>query len=168
MADKVFKWQELDPVLQTKLKQLENVLGSKLTYTSGLRTQAYNNTLPLSSKNSMHIDWDKDGDSEAVDFLRSTYKETPEELIPILVGLGFTGIGIYDKHIHVDVRKNPHERGYSFWDERTKKGQWDYQYDFMGNLFKSDDYHVLENIGSVLITGTMAAMLIKLISRKKK
>lgn len=96
-----------------KLKQLEAVIGP-VTYNSAYRSPEYNKKVG-GAQDSQHIK------GLAVDIARNSYKENPQQLIEIATGLGFTGIGIYDTFVHLDMRSNPHPRGYSFWDERSNK-----------------------------------------------
>lgn len=110
-----FDFNELETDLQSKLKRLEAIVGS-LHYISGKRTRSYNAGVGGAS-DSQHIY------GRAVDIARNSFKESPVELGKIAVELGFTGIGFYDTHIHLDDRPNPNFRGFSFWDKRTRETQ---------------------------------------------
>jgi uncharacterized protein YcbK (DUF882 family) len=100
--------------LVDKLKKLEAIIGP-VTYNSAYRSPEYNASVG-GVQDSQHMK------GLAVDISRASYKETPQQLIDIAVGLGFTGIGIYDGFVHLDARTNPNtDRGYNFWDERKNK-----------------------------------------------
>lgn len=114
----ISSYKGLDPKLTNKVEALEKALGANLWISSGVRTKEYNQQAG-GAKDSQHLY------GRAVDIARSSFKQSPEEAMKIALELGFTGVGFYDKHIHLDVRTDPHKRGYSFWDNRTGKSEYD-------------------------------------------
>lgn len=145
----------LTPGLTEKVKELEKKLGSSIYITSGLRSKEYNASLNGSAEDSQHLY------GRAVDIARNSFKQSPEEFKTIALLCGFTGIGFYDKHVHVDIRPNPHPRGYSFWDNRTGKGKYDQE--------KEKDYTVKvppganeKEIAKILILAGLSLLGLKL------
>ncbi|TCO78003.1 YcbK family protein [Marinisporobacter balticus] len=91
------------------LQEMREKIGRPIIINSGYRSPAYNKKINGSPK-SQHI-LGKAADIRIVGF-------SPEEIAKLAVKMGFTGIGIYDTFTHVDVRDNPHPRGYAYWDMR--------------------------------------------------
>ena len=104
---------KLDMHAVTKLQELRDRLGVPLHITSAFRTPDYNRKCG-GSPNSQHLQ------AKAFDITMTTKlrKIGYDKIKEIALELGFTGIGFYKTFIHVDVRANPHPRGYSFWDHR--------------------------------------------------
>lgn len=100
-----------DYKLIEKLQKLRNKIDKPIHIVSGYRTINYNNKVG-GSPNSQHLL------GKAADVV--IYHMDKDELKEIAIDMGFTGIGIYDGFIHLDVRERPHIRGYSFWDNRTR------------------------------------------------
>lgn len=109
---------KLTPNLVTKLKLLQDKTGGDFYIVSGYRSPEYNKKVG-GKPNSQHMY------GRAVDISRASFSQKPEAFKEIALELGFTGVGFYDDFIHVDVRPNPHSRGYSFWDNRTGDGKYD-------------------------------------------
>lgn len=97
----------LDMKLVEELQKLRDFIGKPLTVTSGYRPLERNKTIGGSSK-SKHME------GIAADI----YVEgmSVEELYFIVKHFNFNGIGIYNYHVHVDVRGVM-----AFWDERSVK-----------------------------------------------
>ena len=98
------------------LEKLRKIIGKPIIINSGYRTEEYNKKVG-GAKDSQHclgnaIDFHIDGlsSTQIYDILEKNN----------FLGKVFTGIGLYDGWVHVDVRPNPNSRGYSFWDERKK------------------------------------------------
>lgn len=100
---------KIDSVLIDKLQKLRDRLGVPLTINSAFRTEAYNKKIKGSPK-SQHIQ------GTAVDVSIRNIKMKIEDIAKIAESIGFTGIGLYDTFIHLDVRP-----GKSKFDYRTKK-----------------------------------------------
>lgn len=155
----------LKPELVQKVNQLEQSLGANFWISSGYRTQEYNAKVG-GATNSQHLY------GRAVDIARSSFRQSPEELMQTALQLGFTGIGFYDKHIHLDIRTDPHARGYSFWDNRTGKGAYDQQEerttddDHVEIPIKNDDVLKFKTEGdgpALLVMGASALFLLNLL-----
>lgn len=73
---------------------------------------------------SQHVDWDKDGDSQAVDIARWSFDGSPEEIAKMFFEEGATGVGIYNTHIHVDNNPSRVANPY-FKDNRTIFNSYD-------------------------------------------
>lgn len=101
---------KIDSNLVDKLQQLRDRLGVPLTINSGYRTPEYNKKIGGAEK-SQHIL------GKAADVSITNIKLDIEQIAAIADTIGFTGIGMYDTFIHLDVRSTP-----SKWDLRTKKG----------------------------------------------
>jgi len=116
--DQVFKFTELTPALQLKLKALEEKEGRALTYTSGKRSASHNAEIGGAS-NSYHLK------GQAVDISRASFKESPEDFKKLARSVGLGGFGIYDLHVHVDdgpVRSWDQRTGAGIYDRSTAKG----------------------------------------------
>ncbi|WP_432408649.1 YcbK family protein [Wukongibacter sp. M2B1] len=100
----------VDIKLINKLQLLRKKLDKPIVIISGYRSPSYNKRVGGSPK-SQHLE------GKAVD-IKKVKGISDEEFIKIVVELGFTGVGLYDGFWHIDVRDNPHSRGYSFWDMR--------------------------------------------------
>jgi len=111
-----FKCRHCDKVLLPdmelvyKLQLLRDMLGKPIT-TSGYRCPEYNKILIekgiKASPDSLHLK------GVAADI--TSLGISPEELCYLAKKAGFSGIGIYDAHVHVDTRDTP-----TFWDWREK------------------------------------------------
>lgn len=93
------------------LEKLRNIINKPIYITSGYRSETYNKKVG-GAKDSQHVK------GNAIDF--SIKGMSSLEIYNILrqnnlLGPVFKGIGLYDTFVHVDVRPNPHKRGYSFW-----------------------------------------------------
>lgn len=119
---KYMGFNNLTDPLVLKLDQLQKQLKGSFTITSGYRTMEEEMSLAGGVKHSQHLT------GKAVDITRTGYKETPEQVEKIARSLGFTGIGFYDDHLHLDVRS-----GTAKWDKRTGKGKWDKDLKIVGN-----------------------------------
>jgi uncharacterized protein YcbK (DUF882 family) len=102
----------LDMELVYKLQALRDFVGCPVNITSGYRSPTWN-TKVGGSKNSQHM-LGKAADIQVPGF-------SPEKIAEFARYIGFTGIGLYDAHTHVDVRDNTGGKPYVFWDYRTKK-----------------------------------------------
>lgn len=87
----------LDPEFVSKLDMARSMAGVPFTITSGLRSEALNDILPNSVKDSAHLR------GLAVD-LRCRTPEDRFRIVAALLTTGFKRIGLYarDGHIHVD------------------------------------------------------------------
>ncbi|MCT4593599.1 MAG: D-Ala-D-Ala carboxypeptidase family metallohydrolase [Anaeromicrobium sp.] len=101
-----------DYKLIEKLQKLRDKINKPITINSGYRSKTYNKKVGGSPK-SQHLL------GKAADIVTKGIDK--EKIKEIAIELGFTGIGLYDIFVHLDVRNNPHPRGYSFWDNRTKR-----------------------------------------------
>ncbi|MDR7856289.1 D-Ala-D-Ala carboxypeptidase family metallohydrolase [Tissierella sp.] len=101
---------KLDSNLLDKLQQLRDRLGLPTIINSAYRTLEHNKKVK-GSTNSQHLL------GKAVDISITNQKLDIETIRDIADAIGFTGIGIYDTFIHLDVREIPNK-----WDLRTKKG----------------------------------------------
>ena len=88
---------KVDSKLVDKLQKLRDRLGKPVIITSGYRTAAHNKKVGGAPK-SQHLY------GTAVDI--KVNGMTPKQILPHAEAVGFTGIGLYSGHIHVDVRKN--------------------------------------------------------------
>ena len=82
--------------LLEKLQQLRNLAGKPVIITSGYRNPAYNKKVG-GSPTSRHLL------GEAADIQIPSF--SPREVAQLAEQVGFTGIGVYDTFIHVDVRE---------------------------------------------------------------
>ena len=88
---------KVDHRLVERLQKLRDRLGKPIIITSGYRTPEHNKKVG-GAPNSQHLH------GTAVDI--KIYGMTPKQILPHAEAVGFTGIGLYSGHIHVDVRKN--------------------------------------------------------------
>lgn len=100
---------KLDSVLLNKLQKFRDRLGVPLTINSAYRTPEYNKKIG-GSPNSQHML------GAAVDVSIRNINMKIESIAKIAEEIGFTGIGLYDTFIHLDVRPNKTK-----FDYRTKK-----------------------------------------------
>jgi hypothetical protein len=129
--------ENIDPGLKEILSAVEKETNSNFYFTDILRTKEELKTIPGAWSGSMHVDWDDDGDSQAVDIRRSSFVGSPESYARKLYAQGATGIGIYDTHIHVDNNPDRLDNPY-FKDYRTKKTEYDETINISGfNFFKN-------------------------------
>jgi len=124
----------IDAGLKKILEDVEKKKNYNLYYTSILRSKEENKKVG-GWEYSQHIDFDDDGDSQAVDIARSSFEGSPESLAKLLYSLGATGIGIYNTHVHVDNNPdrvvNPYFRDYrtnfnKFDEVKNKINSFDY------------------------------------------
>lgn len=101
---------KVDSGLLDKLQQLRDRLGLPMTINSAYRTPEHNKKVS-GATNSQHLL------GKAVDISILNQKLDIETIRDLADAIGFTGIGIYDTFIHLDVRDTPNK-----WDLRTKKG----------------------------------------------
>jgi uncharacterized protein YcbK (DUF882 family) len=106
---------KIDMRLVRELQKLRDFIGKPINITSGYRTPERNKRIGGSSK-SKHME------GIAADIYVDGI--SIEELYYIAKHFQFNGIGIYNYHLHVDVREKP-----AFWDERTVKTD-------LNNVFK--------------------------------
>ncbi len=101
---------KLDMDLVTALQKLRDFVSVPITIMSGYRNEAYNKKIG-GSPNSQHL-YGKAADIHIMSM-------EPEEIYYLVVRFnhifGFTGIGLYDSFVHLDVRSTP-----SKWDLRKK------------------------------------------------
>jgi len=134
------KLDNIDSGLKKILADIEKALNADLYFTSIMRSEEENQAVNGWSK-SQHVDWDKDGDSQAVDIRRSSFKGSPEDFAQLAYSLGATGVGIYDKHIHIDNNPNRLDNPY-FKDYRTKFTKYDESKKKIGSFdFFKDSYN---------------------------
>lgn len=111
---------KLNDELEQKATLLELILGRELGVTSGYRDSNKNASVG-GDKNSYHMY------GKAIDIDKATFSGmNHDQIVDLLGNVGFTGIGLYDWGVHADVRgKNAltwaKDRGYAFWDSRSKK-----------------------------------------------
>jgi len=98
---------DIDMRLVRELQKLRDFIGKPINITSGYRTPERNKRIGGSSK-SKHME------GIAADIYVDGM--SVEELYYIVKHFQFNGIGIYNYHVHVDVRPVM-----AFWDERTVK-----------------------------------------------
>lgn len=98
----------LDMNLVLELQKLRDIVGRPIDISSGYRTPEKNRSLPNSSPRSKHLS------GIAVDL--NIDGMSVEEVYFIVKHLQFNGIGLYDGHIHLDIRDKK-----AFWDKRTHK-----------------------------------------------
>ena len=98
---------DIDIRLVKELQKLRDIVGKRIIVTSGYRTPERNKRIGGSSK-SKHME------GIAADI----YVEdmSVEEVYFIAKHLQFNGIGLYNHHIHLDIREKK-----AFWDNRTHK-----------------------------------------------
>lgn len=101
---------KVDEKLVDKLQQLRDMVEVPLTINSGYRTPEHNKNIGGSPK-SQHMG------GKAADISILNIPLPIETIAAFAETIGFTGIGMYDTFIHLDVRSIP-----SKWDLRTKKG----------------------------------------------
>lgn len=109
----------IEPLLKKKLQEIEKETGDNLYITSALRSSRHNKSVG-GAENSNHLDKDGNGLVWAVDIARYSFAGSPEKMILKMNKKGINGCGIYDDHIHVDIRSIS-----AFWDKRTGEGQYD-------------------------------------------
>lgn len=90
----------VDPILALKVEHLRKRLGRKLSVNSGCRCKIYNEKVG-GSKGSYHIA-SKTRASRAVDIHAPTGQERGE-IVAAALSLGFTGIGVDNGYIHLDI-----------------------------------------------------------------
>lgn len=98
------------------LEKLREIIGKPININSGYRSESYNKRVGGAS-DSQHVK------GNAIDF--SIKGMSTQQIYDVIkknnfLGHVFKGIGLYDTFVHVDVRPNPHKRGYSLWDERKR------------------------------------------------
>ena len=105
---------DLNPFLVLALQWLRDRTGKPIVVMSGYRCPEHNNAIGVgASAESQHLF------GKAVDIQCSG--ETPEDLAKFAEHIPYFrtgGIGIYDHHVHVDVRE-----GAARWDNRTERPQ---------------------------------------------
>jgi len=104
---------KIAPVLVEKLQKLRTSLKDSVNIKSGYRTITYNKKIH-GEDNSLHLL------GQAVDIKTNNIKLSTKDLIALAVKIGFTGIGIYDDHMHLDIRQITNSKNYVFWDNRKK------------------------------------------------
>ena len=93
---------------------LRDFIGRPMIVNSGYRSPLYNRKVGGSPK-SQHVL------GRAIDFringmaIEDVYQAIRKSG---LLGTKIKGLGLYNTFVHIDVRENPHSRGYSFWDMR--------------------------------------------------
>jgi len=101
-----------DMELVYKLQQLRDEIGKPIKIVSAYRSPAYNQKCGGSPKSQHKL-------GKAVDI---QIAKNFDYVVDVARKLGFTGIGIYDTFVHLDIRDNPNKtRGYSFWDMRRRR-----------------------------------------------
>lgn len=90
----------MDQEFMLMLQDMRDKAGIPMFVTSGYRTESYNKAIGGSPK-SYHIQ------GMAADISYSNGQELGK-LLKAAIEAGFTGIGIYNKHIHVDNRPSGH------------------------------------------------------------
>lgn len=103
----------VDKELIFKLQMLRDRLGIPLKVISGYRTVQWNKKIK-GSYNSEHLH------GRAADISIKNIMLDIYTIKDLSVKIGFRGIGLYKDHIHLDVRPNPNDRGYTFWDRRNR------------------------------------------------
>ena len=111
----------LDMRLVYELQKLRDIIKKPMTITSGYRTPEKNRSLKDSSPNSKHLY------GIAADIKVKGMK--PEEIYFIAKHLQFNGIGLYNHHLHVDVRDKK-----AFWDNRTVKTDLNNVFSWLNNF----------------------------------
>ncbi|MTI47867.1 MAG: DUF882 domain-containing protein [Firmicutes bacterium] len=103
----------LDPKLIDKLQKLRDRLGVPLHVNSGYRTSEFNKSIG-------GYEYSKHMKGQAADISMNNIKLSIETIKDLCVTIGFSGIGLYNTHIHVDVGEynNPNMESYHFWDYR--------------------------------------------------
>lgn len=99
----------LDDTLRVKIQKLREYWEVPITFNSAYRCEERNEEVGGSLK-SQHLL------GRAVDVPLSCFEVPIEEVHESALIIGFTGIGLYDTFIHLDVRHGP----FAFWDFRTK------------------------------------------------
>ena len=98
--------------LVNKLQELRNQLGRAIIINSAFRCPERNRQVG-GAENSQHLH------GTAVDFLLRNHFYDIEEIGSMAINIGFTGIGYYNTHIHVDIRELPEGRTNPIiWDNR--------------------------------------------------
>lgn len=82
----------------------QSVAYTAFRVTSGLRTQQSNLQIEGAARNSRHLP-DSQGRFFAMDV--APVGSQVEQLAGALVRAGFGGVGVYEKHVHFDVRETP-------------------------------------------------------------
>jgi len=103
---------DLNPFLVLALQWLRDLIGKPIVVTSGYRCPEHNNAIG-GSAGSQHLY------GQAADI--QCERETPEALAVFAEEIPYFrtgGIGIYDHHVHVDVRE-----GAARWHNRTERPQ---------------------------------------------
>ena len=100
-----------NPLLVLGLQWLRNRIDKPIEITSGYRCFEHNATLPMSSSKSQHL-YGTAADIRVAGMTPQYLADCAETVPYFETG----GIGIYDVHVHVDVRD-----GKARWDMRTKE-----------------------------------------------
>lgn len=124
----------IDPGLYMIISSVESATNSDFYLTSVERSEEENKAVGGWYK-SQHVDWDGDGDSQAVDIRRSSFVGSPESIAKMFYSQGATGVGIYDTHIHVDNNPDRINDPY-FKDYRTTKSKFDEKLGITFDYFK--------------------------------
>lgn len=96
------------------LEKLRAIIGKPIIINSAYRTPEYNAKVGGSPRSQHML-------GNAVDFhVKGMNTTTVYEILRKngFLGKVFTGVGVYNSFVHVDVRPNPHPRGFSQWDMR--------------------------------------------------
>jgi uncharacterized protein YcbK (DUF882 family) len=102
---------KIDMDLVRLLQVLRDIINKPINVAIGYRCPAFNASIPTASKNSQHM-LGKAADIKVTGIL-------PEELSYLAKKVGFTGVGVYDTWVHVDVR-DVNVGSIVTWDYREK------------------------------------------------
>jgi uncharacterized protein YcbK (DUF882 family) len=80
------------------LQQVRNDYGEKMLITSGARCQQHNDRIAGSARKSSHID----GMGADISVI---YNMPRYRLVAAAIANGATGIGIYETHVHIDIKE---------------------------------------------------------------
>lgn len=92
---------DIQPVLRAQLNMLRKAYGAPIRVTSGARCKAYNKKVG-GVQNSYHIL------GLAADLLWDDNPNWRHKLMRHIMIQGFTGVGVYETFVHVDLREEYH------------------------------------------------------------
>lgn len=96
--DEEFSGNRINIMLVVYCQSIRDELGKKLVVSSGVRTLEHNASIG-GAKDSSHLD------GLAVDLLYHNFQDL-HTIVSTALKLGITRIGIYSRHVHLDVDKN--------------------------------------------------------------
>ena len=105
------RYERMEVEMLQLAEAIRDSIGRPLRVNSSWRSPEANEAA-RGSKNSQHLL------GRAIDF-HIDDQEMGDEIERAAFVNGAKAVGRYNTFIHIDIRLNPHNRGYSYWDNRT-------------------------------------------------